>query len=103
MSQEKIELLMNYLKADDARAEKLLDMDAQEAASVLAADGIAVTADELKAFGEEIAASAQASQTGELDESSLDGVSGGCGWYRFDPSFNYGYIVGRVAKKLTNW
>ena len=103
MSQEKIELLMNYLKEDDARAEKVLNMDADEAASALAADGIAVTAEELKAFGEEVVASAQTSGAGELDEASLDDVSGGCGWYRVDRDYVAGYVVGRIAKKLTSW
>lgn len=68
-------MLANYLtdKKDDGFA--LLDMEASEAVAKINADGFDFTIEELNEFAEMVKKAASAGD--ELDENSLDNVSGG--------------------------
>ena len=74
LTNERAEVLAKYLtdKKDDGFA--ILDLEAAEAAAKINADGYDFTAEELKEFADLLQKSAAGD---ELDESSLDDVSGG--------------------------
>jgi len=76
LTQEKVEALSAFLMKDEARAKNLLAMSAEDAAKEISAEGIELTAEDLAAFSA-AAKNAQAEKNGELDEASLEGVSGG--------------------------
>ena len=106
LTQEKGKALVEYLAKDEARAEKLLVMDTAEAVKVLEADGLAYTAEELAEFGEALKASVVTSESGELDEASLESVSGGTYFYvngDYEAGHVLGYACKKVYNKLTSW
>lgn len=76
LTQEKANALAEYLNKDEARAQKLAKMEAEDAVKALSADGLEYTADELAEFAEAVEKSSDAK--GELSEEALEGVSGGC-------------------------
>jgi len=101
LNAENAKALAEYLVKDDAGEKKLADLSAEEAAKVITADGIEVTADELAEFVKAVKETAN-QQTGELDEASLDGVSGGISMDRL--LFNMGMTELRhieMMKKLS--
>ncbi len=75
LTNDRAEMLAQYLadKKDDSY--NLLDLEASEAAAKINADGYDFTADELHEFVEMMEKAAPAE--GELDENSLDNVAGG--------------------------
>lgn len=74
LTQERIEKLADFLKADVDRANKLAEMSPEEVATVINNEGYDFTVDEIKEFGEGFKAAAA---QGELSEENLDQVSGG--------------------------
>lgn len=76
LTNERAEVFAKYLTDDKDRANALLELTPEEAAERINADGFDFTAEEVKEFGENLKA-AVAQQDGELDEISLDDVSGG--------------------------
>ncbi len=78
LTNERADLLADYLTKDVEKAKSLLEMTAEEAAKKINADGYAFLVQEIKEFGEQLQHIANANnETGELDESKLDDVSGG--------------------------
>ena len=78
LTQDKTAQIAEYLNADESRAEALLNMTGADAAASLQADGIEVTAEDLREFADSFQAQAP-QQSGELDEDALESVSGGRG------------------------
>jgi len=76
LTQEKAKALAEYLAKDEARAQKLMEMSAEDAAKAFTEDGIEVTAEELAVFGAAVEEVSK-EQSGELDETALEGVAGG--------------------------
>ena len=74
LTQERLEKLADFLKADAERANKLAEMSPEEAVQVINDAGNDFTVDEVKAFGEGFKTAAA---QGELSEDNLDQVSGG--------------------------
>lgn len=75
LTQENAKALAEFLAQDEERAKKLIEMPAEDAAKAISAEGIELTADDLAEFAKAVEAAKQ--QGGELDETSLEGVSGG--------------------------
>ena len=76
ITNERAELLANYLKADPARAKELLEMNVEDALAKLNSEGYDFEEDELLAF-DELMANVKEDENGELDQKTLDAVSGG--------------------------
>lgn len=76
LTQEKAEAIAAFLNADDARAQNLVEMSAEDAVKAMQADGLEITAEELSEFGE-IAEKNAKNASGELDEAALENVAGG--------------------------
>ena len=74
LTNERAEQIANYLTADKERAQALLVLSPEEAATKINASGYDFTADEIQEFGQNLKAVAKG---GELDENDLDDVSGG--------------------------
>lgn len=74
LTNERAELIGNYLTADKERAAALLALSPEEAVAKINAEGHDFTADEIEEFGKNLKAAAQAD---ELDENALEDVSGG--------------------------
>lgn len=77
MTIERTEAFANYLKADVDRANKLIELAPEDALKVINADGNDFTLEEITEFGENLKAVAMQNQSDELDEASLENVSGG--------------------------
>ena len=78
LTNERAEMLVNYLTSDMERANKLVEMSVEDATSAINADGYDFTNDELKDFGELVQNVASvANEDGEIDAESLENVSGG--------------------------
>lgn len=94
LTQEKTTQIAEYLNADEARANKIAEMDVAEAAAAMQADGVEITAADLKEFADTVA---KEQGKGELDEASLEGVSGGA--VALGPAFGpvVAYAVVRYA------
>lgn len=105
LSNERAEVLANYLTADTNKAKELLDLPAEDAVKAINADGYDFTADELKDFGEVMQkVSSVANENGEIDVESLDNVAGGvvisaavlgAGVTLFCAGVTFGYTVAR--------
>lgn len=101
LTNERAELLANYLTDDKERAKALLALDPQEAVAKINANGHDFSVEEITEFGNQMKATVIA-QEGELGENALDNVAGGV--------FVTGAVAGAVAisvayiyaKKL-NW
>ena len=72
----RIEQLAQVLAANEALARELFSLSAEDAAAKLGEQGYDFTADELKTFGDRLAALTGNAEM-ELDENTLDEVSGG--------------------------
>ena len=78
LTEERAELLVNYLGEDTDRTENLLQMTPEEAVEAINADGYDFTPEELKEFCETVQKTvALRNSGGELDDEALDSVSGG--------------------------
>ena len=75
MTQERINAIAEMLNADEVLTKKLIEMDADQAAEAMKAEGFDVTADELIEFNKLMTEVVKAE---ELEEESLDEVAGGC-------------------------
>lgn len=76
LTQEKANVLSDYLAKDEARASEIIAMDTADAVKALGADGIEITAEELAEYAS--AVEEAKAQSGELNEDALENVSGGC-------------------------
>ena len=72
ISDERAAVLVEFLNADQERANKLLALDAIQAVQEINAHGFDFTADELKTFAEVLRKSAE-----QLDDDALNNVAGG--------------------------
>ena len=72
----RIEQLAQVLAANEALARELFSLNAEDAAAKLGEQGYDFTAEELKTFGDRLAALTGNAEA-ELDENTLDEVSGG--------------------------
>lgn len=78
LTNERAELLSNYLTADKDRGAELLKLSPEEAMAKINADGYDFTAEEMTEFGKELAdIVAKMSSGEELDADTLDQVAGG--------------------------
>lgn len=75
LTQERAQILANYLNADIDRAKKLLEMAPEAAMNEINAAGHDFTVEEIVEFGKQLQAAA--AQEGELDEEALNNVAGG--------------------------
>lgn len=76
LTDERAEMLADYLGEDADRAEKLFSMTAEEAVAAINADGYDFTAEELKAFVQKVQKT-KMQAGGELSDEELDSISGG--------------------------
>lgn len=78
LTNERAELLSNYLSADKDRAEELLKLSPEDALAKINGDGYDFTAEEMNEFGKELADMVAKVRSGEeLDTDALDQVAGG--------------------------
>ena len=78
LTNERAEMLANYLTADVNKAKELVDLPVEDAVKAINADGYDFTVDELKDFGEILQSVAgNANADGEIDAEALDNVAGG--------------------------
>lgn len=77
MTDEKRKQFAEVVLKDEETAKKYLSMDPTEVAAAVSKDGMNFTADEIVELGSELAALAEKSKSGELNEDALDNVSGG--------------------------
>ena len=85
MTQERINAIAEMLNADEARMQKLMEMDADQAAEAMKAEGYDFTAEELIEFNRLMTdvVKTEDDEAKVLDEKSLDEVAGGCGYYGY--------------------
>jgi len=108
LATERVEKLTKYLLEDESR-KALLDLSVDEALAKINADGIDFTAEELKEFAEDMQKVAAKSANGELDEASLEDVSGGVWWIPIAAAAAYGsclaggYIFGKDFASNHGW
>ena len=76
LTKERAEILNNYLSADAAKAEALLNLEPEEALAQINAAGFDYTIEELMDFAKALKL---AKADGELDVEDLDDVAGGLG------------------------
>lgn len=78
LTNERAEILSNYLTADKDRAVELLKLSPEEAMAKINAEGYDFTAEEMTAFGKELADIVTKISNGEeLDADALEQVAGG--------------------------
>lgn len=75
LTNERAEILANYLKENVERSKELADLSPEEAVKSINADGFDFTADEVKEFGDNLKMAVL--HADELGEENLDEVSGG--------------------------
>lgn len=78
LTNEKAEMLANYFNENTEERIELFGIEAANAVEQMNADGCDVTLEEFQEFAEAVEELANRSE-GELDENSLDDVSGGIG------------------------
>ncbi len=98
LSNERAEKLAQYLTEKKEAGYDLLDLAADEAVAKINADGYDFTVNELHEFAEMLEKSASGNGD-ELDENSLDNVSGGVAVAAAVAAFAIGYYVYRKNKK----
>lgn len=76
LTDERAEMIANYLTEDDGRATQLFELFPAEVQKKINADGYDFTLEEIQEFGSKLQIVA-ASRNGELSESSLTDVTGG--------------------------
>ena len=78
LTNERAEMLANYLTADVNKAKELVELPVEEAVKAINAEGFDFTVDELKDFGEILqSVASNANEDGEIDADALDNVAGG--------------------------
>lgn len=78
LTNERAEMLANYLTSDVSKAKELVDLPVEDAVKAINADGFDFTVDELKEFGEEMQKIAEnMGSNGELSAEALEDVAGG--------------------------
>lgn len=78
ITNERAEMLANYLSSDIDKAKELVEMSVEDATSAINADGYDFTEEEVKGFGDILQnAASMANEDGEIDAESLDNVAGG--------------------------
>lgn len=77
LTQDRAEMLAEYMEADLQRAKALFEMDVEDALVKINADGYDFTVEELQEFALELEKASQNSE-GELGEDELETVAGGC-------------------------
>jgi hypothetical protein len=77
LTNERAEMLANYFNENKEERLGLFDVEAANAVEQMNADGCDVTLEEFQEFAEEVEAAAANGADSELDENSLDNVSGG--------------------------
>lgn len=104
LTNERAELIANYLTADKERAAALLALSPEEAVAKMNADGNDFTVEEIAEFGKQLKAAAAAAQEGELDEDALNGVSGGVVVEGVAIAcISLGYAIGSSLAKTYGW
>lgn len=98
LTQERSEVLANYLLADNERAQRLLEMSPEDAAKAINADGNDFTVEEVKEFGKQLQTVA-AKPEGELSTDDLNDVSGGAfiSLAALAMGAGIGYVIGRMG------
>lgn len=88
LTNERAEMLANYFNENTEERIELFGIEAANAVEQMNADGCDVTLEEFQEFAEAVEELANSSE-GELDENSLDDVSGGVylGIHRLDKSY----------------
>lgn len=102
--EEKMNALAELLEREPGFADRLADMSTEEGLAALAAEGVAVTYEEMAEVARALAAIS--AQTGELGEDVLDDVSGGVAGPVGVMIRAYGsYVRWRddKVKKIGNW
>lgn len=99
MTEEKAKALVEYLEADEERANALLELSAAEAAEKLAADGVNCNEDDLVEFAKAVQTASQ-TQDGELDEDALSEVAGGLLWATTGVVLLAGTIIATVGAAI---
>lgn len=97
LTNERAEMLAKYLTDKKEAGFDLLGLEASEAVDKINADGFDFTADELHEFAEMMDKAASAGD--ELDENSLEGVSGGVAVAAAVATFAIGYYFYTKNKK----
>lgn len=100
LTNERAEMLAKYLTDKKEAGFDLLGLEASEAVEKINADGFDFTADELHEFAEMMDKATPAGD--ELDENSLEGVSGGVALAAAVVTFAYAYYV-YTKKKRGRW
>ena len=77
LTQEKADLITEYLSKDIEHTKELLDAEPEVVLAELKASGIECELDELKEYGEALNSAVALSQKGELSEDELNQVAGG--------------------------
>jgi lipoate-protein ligase A len=78
LTNERADLLADYLTKDTAKAKELLELTPEEAMAKINEDGFDFSVDEIRDFGEQLQHIASVnSDSEELDAEKLDTVSGG--------------------------
>lgn len=105
LTNERAEMLANYLTADVNKAKKLIDLPVEDALKEINAEGFDFSIDELKDFGEILQnVVSVANEDGEIDADTLDNIAGGvvisaavlgAGVTLFCAGVTFGYKVAR--------
>lgn len=93
LTNERVEILMKYLVGKGEESYGIFELDVNEAVAKINADGYDFNAEELHDFADLMEIS---QKKGELDESSLDEVSGGA---LFTTTIS---TISWIAKQFTN-
>lgn len=104
LTNERAEMLANYLTEDTQRAKELLILEPAEALKEINGQGYDFTLEELSEYGEAVRA---ASAEGELEAEALDDVSGGsvtlAALVGAGFAVKVAYDVGRTVGKNAPW
>lgn len=100
LTNERAEMLAKYLTDKKEAGFDLLELDASEAVAKINAEGFDFTAEELHAFADMMEKSDF--EGDELDETSLDNVSGGVAVAVAVVAFAYAYYV-YTQKRRGRW
>lgn len=106
ITDERAEILANYLQANENRACDLLQLSAEDAANQINSAGFDFTADEIRSFGKQFQTATYKIHADDiLDEDELSKVAGGASW--FPPyeacraAWNLGQCIGAgIVKKM---
>lgn len=100
LTQERADILTNFLSADAARAEALLNMEPAEALEQINAAGFDFTLEELNDYARALK---MAQTNGELDPEELENVAGGFGLVSAGLCIAGGIVLGIVCNAKWKW